>query len=110
MTFDPSQDYLSLDGLESLALTQGSGDPLTIDNCLRGTLSVQDIRLLAGSVGTQPGDVVLQIWAAELPAGVTPGVGNSLADSAGAGYTIQSVEYRPLTQVYRCVCRLKIVN
>jgi hypothetical protein len=109
MTLDPAHDYLSLDGLEPFTLRQGSNDPLTVANCLRGALNYQDLRLLAGSIGTQPGDMVLELWGPELPTGVTPGVGDGIADAAEIGYTIQTIEYRPLTQAYRCVCRLQVV-
>ncbi len=109
MTLDLSHDYLALDGLELFTLTQGASDPLTVNNCLRGTLSFKDIRLLAGGVGTQPGDMVLQMWGPELPTGVTPNVGDSVADATGISYTIQTTEFCPLTQTHRCVCRLKVV-
>ena len=41
MSFDPDidDDYRQLDGLEPLALGQGNLDPLTVNNCLRETLS-----------------------------------------------------------------------
>lgn len=113
MTFDPdiTADYLLLDGLESFTLRQGNLDPVTVNNCLRRALSYQDTQILGQSdLGVQPGNLVLNIWAAELPTGVSPAAGDSLTDAAGVGYTVQGRgDYWPLTGRYRLIVRAKVL-
>ena len=112
MTFDPdiATDYQSLDGLESFTLVQGASDPVAVNNCLRESLSFQDLKIMAsGSLGTQPGDMVLNAWGPEFPNGVKPGLGDSFTDANNAGHVVQSLEYRPRTQRYRMIVRLKVV-
>ena len=107
MSFDPDidDDYLQLDGLEPLALGQGNLDPLTVNNCLRETLSQRDVRFLTSAgLGVQPGDLVLTLWAPELGS-AKPSPGDRLTDAAGQSYTIQSSEFSPRTQRYRTICR-----
>jgi hypothetical protein len=113
MTFDPNitTDYLLLDGLEPFVLRQGNLDPVTVNNCLRETLTHEDIRLLNRSgLGVQPGNLVLNIWAAELPAGISPTAGDSLTDGAGVGYIVAGRgDYWPLAARYRLILRSKVL-
>jgi hypothetical protein len=113
MTFDPdiAADYLLLDGLEPFTLKQGNLDPVSVNNCLREALSQEDAQILSQSgLGVQPGNLVLNIWAAELPAGVSPAAGDSLTDGAGVGYVVQGRgDYWPLTGRYRLILRAKVL-
>jgi hypothetical protein len=113
MTFEPdvAGDYLSLDGLEPFTLRQGSLDPITVNNCLREALTREDTQFLSQSgLGVQPGSLALNIWAAELPAGVSPAAGDSLTDAAGVGYTVQGRgDYWPLAARYRLILRAKVL-
>ena len=113
MTFDPdiTADYLRLDGLEPFTLRQGNLDPITVNNCLREALTHDDTRFLSQSgLGVQPGSLVLNIWAAELPAGISPAAGDSLTDAGGVGYTVQGRgDYWPLTARYRLILRANVV-
>ncbi len=112
MTFDPdiTADYLLLDGLETFTLRQGNLDPVAVNNCLREALSHGDTQFLSQSgLGIQPGSLVLNIWAPELPVGVSPAAGDMLTDSAGIGYSVLGRgDYWPLTGRYRLILRANV--
>jgi hypothetical protein len=103
MTISIGSDYLIFDGSESFTFQQGQGSPVTVNNCLREKLNLQDLTFLAGAFGQGTQALAVRMWNPELPSNVTPKQGDHLTDSNSVLYVIQNVEYHTLTGAHRCL-------
>ncbi|HTU27306.1 MAG TPA: hypothetical protein VMF30_17995 [Pirellulales bacterium] len=102
MNFDPdiSSDLLLVDGVETVTLA-GSRS-VTVAGAKRGQLTTAQQSAATGV--SEPTEIVWLLPADNLD-GITPRPGDHITDSASIGWTIATVSFSPLSQVWRAGCR-----
>jgi len=102
-TVDYSDDYLYLDGIETMTFTakNPSGTPLAGVKALRSHPSRR--QTTGGVLGVEPTDVMFVLWIDTLDSN-TPKNGDNLTDSDGVVYIISSVVQVPDLSQYKCFC------
>jgi hypothetical protein len=102
--FDPdiAGDLLLVDGVETITLTASS--TVTVAGAKRGQSNVAQDRSAIGV--SEPTEIVWLLPQVNL-AGISPRPGDSISDGGGTTWTITSVSYSPLAQVWRAAGRLQ---
>jgi len=113
MTFDPSDDYLIFDGIETVSLIArsraGGGTGATVEaaavevaGAFREELSQRDLLAGEGFLRGQAG----MAWNLPGPtlAGKVPKQLDVIEDSDDVRWIVTSVTYHTLVKFYRCVC------
>jgi hypothetical protein len=98
VTFDPdiADDLLLVDGIETVTLAASS--TVTVAGAKRGQLSTGENPSAVGV--SEPTEMVWLLPEVSL-SGVTPRPGDSIADAGAVVWTITSVSYSNLCQVWR---------
>ncbi len=111
MNLDLSNDYLSFDNLETVTLTpQGSGaTAVTGVKALRRVLSLTQIAFLGAGLGIDRNALAFNLFTATLGTAI-PVNGDTITDSAGVAYTIDSVDKMSLGSRYKAIVHPKVVN
>ncbi len=102
MNFAPdiAEDCLLVDGTETVTLHSASA--VTVNGAKRGLLTLAEMEFR--QVGLESTDLAWNLPDVNL-AGIEPRRGDTIEDSLGVSWTIQSVTRSPLSGVWRAVTR-----